>query len=377
MSPTVYIALRAARANRVRHLLLAIVIALGLTTFLVMNELARASTAGLEAALADDVGAYGTFAVGITDPRIAVEPDLPVRIASAIGPFALEPPIWVRSFSDTRSTCPPFEDGGVSQVIFVTQVSGRQVPLAFGGTSTGRTRYCIDGQPVPGSAIYQMTEREQREWGAGLVLDVRYFHLAWISTVTPVESRFVFQVRDPDTGQDAIASAVRGELAADALTLGVDPRSLYYVQRLDTSDGTYRAAQGVRVVYGVIGAAVILLAAAALLVAQLLTERSRAWFFALGVALGASPRRTASLVLADAFLAVATGTALAIGLLVAGNPIARQFARSTFEIDIDLLTPRNMALVAAAAAAITVIGGAVPAIRASRRDPLDTLEPAA
>ncbi len=375
MRATWYLVARVARANRVRHVLVTIVVALSLSTFSLMTELSRASTADLDAALADDVGRHGTIALEFTDPRVTLGDDFGKRVSALLAPVSPRDIVWVRSVDGVPSTCPPYEATGESQLLAVTDGDGRPVRLGSASAYDGDARYCLSGQAVPLSAVYNPTEAEQRDWGAGLAVDTRYLALVVSSSTEPVRQRFVVQVPDPDRYRSAVTQAIEDEFGWDAGELGVDVRSLYHVRRVDDADGSYRAARAVGVVYETIGWGVVALAGVSLLVTQLLTERSRAWSYGLSMALGATRRRVAALVFGDALVAVAGGAALAVAVLLAGGPIAASFAQATFAVEYDTLSWRVVAQMIGAAAVIVLVGAAAPAVRASRRDPLDTLEP--
>lgn len=374
MRSLVHLAGRLARANRVRYALLSVVVALGLTTFVLMNEMSNASMEGLDSALEEEHGRYGTFRVGARLTATTLPDDFTERTGSRLAEVSVGAPTWVRVVDADLTSCSASSSEVTrgTRVAFVTDLQGRQQPLAFGNAGAS---YCLAGQRIDAALVYDPDETEEREWQASTVLDARYLELAQLSSARPVTHELVVRTADPDGFESRAVAALRAEYREDAARLGVDEMLLFSVFRIDDGDAMFAAARGVSLVYEVIGWAVVALAGVSLLVAQILTERARSWFYGLGIALGSSRPRIAAYVLVDSLVVVLGGVLLAIGVLLALDPFAAEFVRNAFQIELRLVTVGGLAEVVTAAAVITLVGAAVPAVRAARRDPLDTLEP--
>lgn len=113
---------------------------------------------------------------------------------------------------------------------------------------------------------------------------------------------------------------------------------------------------------------------AGLLVAELIVVRDRTWFFGLVRADGGRTRFVVGLVLAEVALVLVVGTALAVGVLTAAQPVVSSFATSTFGIDVQLVRGAMVPRMLVGALAVLVLAVAYPAFKATRQDPLDVLE---
>jgi len=164
------------------------------------------------------------------------------------------------------------------------------------------------------------------------------------------------------------AEAIAGRLAAEVS--GVDDRLASY--RI----GTYEQILAERLMpqrmglmlLGLFGTTALLLAAVGIqgVASYVVTQRRRE--IGIRIALGAEPGRVRALVLRQSLVPIAIG--LGLGLIVTGlaSPLAERFLYGLNPLD-----PLTLALVAVGLAALATLAGDLPARRAMRVDPAETL----
>jgi len=127
----------------------------------------------------------------------------------------------------------------------------------------------------------------------------------------------------------------------------------------------------------VIGWGVLVLGGLGLLVAELTIVRQRTWFFGLARAVGARTGHVIALIVVDLLIVLVLGTAIAVSASIAGQPAAAAFARSAFQVDVQLLQMSTIPRLVAAVFLVLAVAGIYPAFIAVRQDVLDVLEPKA
>ena len=168
--------------------------------------------------------------------------------------------------------------------------------------------------------------------------------------------------------------SVTSALTPAAALAAVEPRELVNVSRVDDGDLVRRAAQGVQIVYGLIAWAILLIGAVGVAIAEMANVRERTWLLGLGRSMGATRTDIAALVILDAVLVLVAAALVSAVAMVGLHPLARSFGQSAFQVDLNLLDPTLLPQLALGAAAILLIGAALPARRAAHLDPVDTLE---
>lgn len=134
------------------------------------------------------------------------------------------------------------------------------------------------------------------------------------------------------------------------------------------------ASDGIQLVYGLIGWGVLLIGGIGLLVAELIVLRDRTWFFGLARAVGARRWNVAWLIIADILIIMASGLGLTLALLLLTSGWVTRFGETAFQVDLAILRPAALPGLALGLTFVLLLGGAYPAWRATRLDPLDVLE---
>lgn len=377
MRTVLSLALRFHRASPMKFVLLSLLVAVGMTVFLVVTELSRVSSVGMDDAMAEDIGTTGSYAVDLSSDFGLSRADLSEVVGQALGAYADRPIIAVEILPATTAECPPYEQLGPQVHLVLRTVGGGDVTVPFGHNLAIDSQLCLAGQQIPATALYIPTRAEQRLWGSGFVIDPIYQDAAALATSGPITYRFVLVTGRAEDLSDAIKGAVGQALKSDMARFGVDATDVTGVVRLDTGDSIRAVSDGMKMVYAIIGWGVLALGGLGLLVAELIVVRDRTWFFGLSRAVGARRRHVAGLVLADIGLVVATGAVLAVGVVSLLRPAAATFAQEAFNVRADLLDPSSVPRLVGGVLLVLVVAGAYPVIAATRKDPLDILEPPA
>ncbi len=368
------VALRFAWSAKTRTLLLSLLVAVGMSVLLIVTELSRVSSLGLDDAIAQDAGRTGTYTVSITTDLGLEMRDLAARVDAAVKPFAAAPPRMIEVLATVKPECPPYDALGQQPILVLRDMSARPVGLPFGTGLPSDTRLCLGGQEIPASALYLPTSAEQRTWASGLFVQAQYADVARLTSTAPPSFKFSVITERTADAQDALTTAITQALSTDAARFGTHLSDKITVVRVDQGAGIRSASQGVTLVYQIIGWGVLLLAGLGLLVAELIVVRQRMWFFGLARAIGARSRHIATLVLVDVLLVLATGTGLALLTLTLAEPAVAEFARQAFAVDAELIHPSTIPTIILGGLGILLLAGGLPAARATRHDPVDVLE---
>jgi hypothetical protein len=372
---TAVLALKLARAARVRLTLSVLLVALAMTVFLVVTQLAQIGSQGLDDAIDAESGAQGTYAIE-TQSTFGLGRDTFLRrVTRRLEPMSVAPLTYVVGYPDVQPECPPYDVIGSGMVRFVYEADGAPYPLRFGGRLPVDTEVCLAGAAVPASAIFVPSQADKDRWGDGLTLSPAFEPAAALMTAEPVAYRFVVTTGRADS-IPALRAALETELAGAAARFGttVDDTTIS-LGRLDRGEQVRAASQGIRTIFGVLGWGVLLLGALGLLVSQLIVVRDRMWLFGLSVALGARRQHVAILVGIEVLATVVLGVLTAVALALASQPLANRIARSTFDVDADLVNPAVLPRLVLGALLVLVVASGWPAYRATTQDPLDVLEP--
>lgn len=334
------LAWRLALAAKARITLSVLLIAVAMVVFLLVTELSRASTDGLEQAIADESGgARGSYAIDV-DTHLAMGwPALTRTVLTALEPMASQPMTYADSTAAMTSECPPYQALGPVPFI-VYNADGTQHDLDFGNDIPADTVVCLAGQRIADWALHMPTPLEQRQWGSGLYVARAYEDAIDLANPEPPQRRFVLTTGVSDGQRQQILDRLQVALAdpmARADQTHID--SIVTVTRIDGAESTRAASDGIRIVYTIIAWDVLALAGLGLLVSQLIVTRDRMWFFGLSRTLGARRAHIALLIITDAAITVLAGTLLALLLAAAIQPLAA--ARATRQDPVDVLEPKQ------------------------------------
>lgn len=369
------LAVKLARAGRVRLVLSVLMVALAMTVFLVVTQLARVGSQGLDDAIDNASGVEGTYSVETQSTFGLGREEFLQRVVRSLDRLSAAPLTYVVGYPDVQPECPPYDVLGSGMVRFVYAANGSPYPLHFGGRLPVDTEVCLAGAAVPASAIFVATPADKDRWGDGLTLAAEYESSAALMTDEPVAYRFVVTTGRADS-IPAVREALVADLGSTATRFGVAlDETTVSVNRLDRNEQVRAASRGVKTIFGVLGWGVLLLGALGLLVSQLIVVRDRMWFFGLSTALGARRSHIALLVCVEVLATVVLGVLTAILLAWASQPLANRIARSAFDTDARLVSGTVLPQLVLGAVLVLVVASAWPAYRATTQDPLDVLEP--
>lgn len=369
------LALRLHWAHRSRFALLAVLTAVTMSVFLIVTELSRVSSTGLDEAIAADVGETGTYAIDLgSDLGLPVD-QLARVVAVATHRYAARPLRMVEVLPPVQPECPPYQQLGPHRIQILRDGDGQPVSLPFGHDLPVESEFCLDGQQIPAAALYIPTEGEQRTLGTGIFVEPTYRPVMLAATTGPATYRFVVVTLRQADARDAIHQAVSSRLHEDAVRHGILDDGYVTVSRVDSAGDIRSASEGIKLVYLIIAWAVVILGGLGLLVAELIVVRNRSWFYGLARAIGARNGHIAALILADLVLILAAGTILALLLAALVQPAADGFAQSAFALHVQLVQPSSIFQLATAGLLVLLLAGTYPAAKAIRADPLDVLEP--
>lgn len=90
--------------------------------------------------------------------------------------------------------------------------------------------------------------------------------------------------------------------------------------------------------------------------------------------MGATTRDIAVIVMSEVLLLIVLGSTVAALLAAALQPAISSWALQVLQVDFVLLEPGSLSRLVIGAALLAVLGGAYPALRSVRMDPLEALE---
>lgn len=362
-------------ASRAKFTLLVVLVAVGMTVFLVVTELSRVSSEGLDDAISEDVGETGTYMIAISSSFGLDTATLAGKVETALAPFSARPLVMIEVMPPITPECPPYEALGSQPILIVRDSTGKPANIPFGDELPIDTQICFDGQQIPATGVYIPSQSEQTRWGTGLVVATAYERLVAVSTTDPITYRFSVVTQRQSDMRAVLDAAVKQGLDDDAHRYGIDLSDSVFVHRVDTGESIRSASNGIKLVYTIIGWGVLILGGLGLLVSEMIVVRDRTWFFGLARAVGARSKHIAGLIFADILLVLVAGTALAILISIAVQPAADSFAQDAFQIQVSLIRPSTVPRLLAGALLVLLVAGAYPAFIATRQDPLDVLEP--
>lgn len=377
MRRLVRLSARSAAQAPLRFVLLAVLIGVALFVYLVVEELSRLSTDTLDEAVAGDLGEEGTYAVLLNDRLGLVTDELGRLVKPALAGVEPRRVEIIEVLPAVIAECPPFEQFGEQQLLFVHDAGGHSTPLPYGAGVPADTALCLAGQALPADAVLVPDRGQQRRWGPGLAVSPDYRAVALQTSHEPITYRIsvVSGRPDPDgTVREELQRTLESAFQDHARRQGVELTHVINVVRLDSGEDTRRAQEGVGLVYGVIGWGVIALGGLALLVTQLIVVRDRTWFFGLARALGGQRRHVAALVVLDVVLVLVAGLVVLGAAILLGGPIVGGFVRDAFAVELALLDPGTLARLVPTAVVLLIVAAGYPTWKAVRLDPLEVLE---
>lgn len=358
---------------KLRFTLLTVLIAIGVLVFLTVAELSRASSESLHDAIDSDLGAAGTYRIEPAPQLGLSRRELVDKVGRAVGGLTSAPMVVIDALPPVRPECPPFDTLGDLATFVIRDADGVAKVLDAISSPT-QADLCLAGLTVPRTALRGTTDEEARTFGAGLVLAPAYEHLVGLTSTAPTRSIVVITTGRVEDMGDEILTDLRGALSDDAGRAGIPDESAVTVSRVDSGSQVRTASDGIALVYLLIGWGVLLIGGLGILVAELIVLRDRMWFLGLARAVGARRQDIAVLVLSDIALVLVAGFGAAVLVALGTGPIVESFGQRSFGTPLVLLRWEVTPRLVAGAALMLVLGGAYPAWRATRLDPLEVLE---
>lgn len=359
--------------SKLKFALLTALIAISTLVFLGVAELSRASELNLTEAIESDLGVAGTYRVQPSGELGLSRADLLAAVGEVSSQFSERPIQVAVKFPSVRPECPPFTGIGEVTAAVMLGPTGAPVPFAGGGLGAAAD-LCLAGLVIPKSALRESTDYEQASFDTSVVLDPLYERLLYLANPQrPMYTIVITTGRSEDRSAE-IRNSMADAFADAAARAAVDVTEAVVVTRADSGDSVRSASDGIRLVYGLIGWGVLVVGGIGVLVAELIVLRDRTWFFGLARAVGARRWSVAWLVLADILIVLASGLATAAAALVLSAPWVDSFGQTAFQVDLQILRLSAVPGLLAGMAFVLVLGGAYPAWRATRLDPVDVLE---
>jgi len=364
------------RRSPLRNGILIVLTSCAIVIFVLVSELSRVSQEGLDSAIVQDSGLQGSYEVALVAEVGDVAPTIAREHVMDVA-RELDLTVWGEwvDLPPVRSECPPYEQLGEQSLRVLWKEPGRVFPLPFGQTGDVDATWCIEGQPIPASALYLPEANDRAVFGDRLYVHPDYERLVLLSTTGPVVQGFVVVTGVMEDWTDAIRQAMSGAFSEAATRIGLPPESLFTVGRLDQDSlGIREASQGVATTYGLIGWGVLSLGGVAVISVQTLVVRQRAWFYGLTRSMGMSRRRVASMFALDTSIIILGALTLSALMLILGSGSISTFARTAFGVEARVLSSSAAIRVIAGMAVVLAVAIGAAVVTAGRRDPLESLE---
>lgn len=384
MSAEVPAALRAVRIlrlalainwrSKLKFALLTTLIAVGVLVFLGVSELSRASTSDLTSAIEKDLGRAGTYRVTIASDLGVPRREIAARARAAGATVTATPVEVVQTLPPLQPACPPDRQSDMVTAAVLYDDSGEPRPFDSAASGLRNDDICLAGLVVPATAVRTATPSEETRYGARLIMDAAYARAAMLDSTSPAAYAVLLTTGNSADQTIDVQQAFDAQFGTVAVLAGASADNVAVVDRVDSGTQVRQAASGVSLVYNLIGWGVLLISGLGILVAELIVLRDRTWYFGLTRAVGARKADVAWMVFADIVLILLAGFLTAILAAVLTGPAVTSLGQAAFGIQMDILRPSVLPGLLAGSLLMLAMGGAYPAWRATRLDPLDVLE---
>ncbi|MCU1677614.1 MAG: transporter permease [Frankiales bacterium] len=377
------LAARFSWASKARVVLLVAIVAVGMVVFVVVTTLAAVSTSDLDQAISSASGATGTYQIRLDTSLGNSVPDAQHLVDDGSALFRPVSRTWMETFAPISLACPD-TSGSTGTSATIAGAGSREVTLIIGedkqamqapyGQNSG-IPICISGVQIQSADYFAPRDDQQSLWGSGVVLRSQYRDLVESGSLSPARLSVVLVTGRNTDETDAINRSVVAGLNRAGMLYGVPALDTVAVRRIDSNAAIRTASASVKVVYNVIGWGVLGLGGLGVLVTELIVVRDRMWFFGLSRAVGARRVDVVALVVADIVVVLMLGSLSALAILAALGPAASAFAADTFQVHMQLLDASVLPRLFAGQVVVLLVAGLMPALRASRQDPVVVLEP--
>jgi hypothetical protein len=337
--------------------------------FIAVQAISTASAGTLDSSVSSELGDAGEYLIRI-DPSLGPAAVLREPVLAALAQTPRRSLQIIDSFGAADIDCGAQELQGTRELLLLRDAHERPAPLARPPESPAM---CLAGLEI-GSFVGAVPRRLERAFPEAVVIDQDLAPTAAGLDPLPEQRSYLLV-----TGQEVDLSAslradLLSQLSGPAAWAGADALNAVSIERLDDGASVRQAASGVRLVYALIGWAILLMAGTAVAVAEMANIRDRNWIFGLARSAGATRGNIAALVAVDGVLVLAVASLVSAVVLVPLAPAVERFALETLGSPIRLVAPGLVPQLALAAAVMILLGAAVPAARAARLDPVDVLE---
>lgn len=367
----VLLSLRMARRSLGKYVTVAVLLSVCVLVFLCVQAVSTASADSLDDSITEDLGRTGTYRIDVR-AGLGVGPREQDRaVSESLAGAELQTLGKAVRLDAVPWTCRE-DDEGSGQPLYLVHDDLTSGPRPIGsGIAEGFS--CMAGLDVsPFVAVAAGTDRHL--FGEAALIDAQVFDVARaLAPTAPSTTYFLVTGRNVDDTV-ALREAFTSALGGFAAKAGQDVDDLIDVVRLDEGSQTREAASSVRLVYGLVAWAVLLVGAVGLLLVEMANARERSWLFGLARAVGATRASIATLVLIDAALIVLAGAALTAVLAAPLSSLVSDFGRENFDTSLVLFDPAVLPQLAAGVVVVLAVGAALPARRAASQDPVDVLE---
>lgn len=372
-----WLVLRQQRRSLGKLALLCALVAAGMCVFLTMNAMAKASSDGVQSAIEAESGATGTYRVDMSAPgQFGMTPgEASDLVKSAVDGFTSRPVLAADVLPQTAPDCPPFSTLGTPRLLVLRDADRAAVSLPFGQGLPENSQLCLGGLSVPSSALYMPNDAEKTIWGTDvLFLNARYENLVASTSTAPIGVNVLVVTGRDVPEKEEVLSRVSTAAQRRASTQFVPAENAVFVDRIDADSQIRAATAGVQALYSVMAWTILALAGVAVLVAQLMALRDKAWVLGLSRAVGATPGHLAVLVILEVVLVLLGAWLLTAVVVAALSPVLMSFSVEVLRAPIALIDPWGIAQLFLGSAGLLALGAGYPAALATRIDPADTLE---
>lgn len=354
--------------------LMSLLIVVGVSVFLVVTELANASSESLSEAVTSELGSKNIYRVEYKTNLVRTPDELRAGTAAALAPMHPARLTFVDVLPAAKPQCPPYGDIGDVNMYVLRDADGRVAHFSGELSTTKAYDLCLAGLVVPRSALRETTPVEKKAFGDGLVVHPAYEAAVSLASATPTRvTAVVALTSDADQG-DEITQRLSEHFHDAVLMSGLPLEQHLTVDGSHSSGRVEAASRSVALVYGIIGWGILLIVGLGILVAQLVILRDRAWMLGLARSVGARRSDIAALVVLDVAILVGIGFAAAIALCAVLEPVVDGFGMSAFNRHLVLVRTENIPVLLAAIGLTLTVGAGYPMLKAIRLDPVEILE---
>lgn len=354
-----------------RHILLTLLVAAGLVTYVVFAQLEAVAGRALQEAVEGEFGSEGQYAFTVAEHAVADPLEFADRIEAGLAPKTDAKVTTVMTYPLVSVGCAT-ADAVVVGVLPTGATSGPGLRWGQEGDPQ-----CVGGVMVPADWVATVSGAPYSAHGVTVVMRAELARSAMVASTVPGELSYVVTAASSsDQIMGIVRDVVRRELGPYAALHGLNPDNLAVVTHLNhQGEDVKSAAEQAQALYAQLRWAVVAFAALVLLVVQVGQVRRRMWLFGLARAHGGGAPVIVASVTIDSAVAVVTGGVVAILGIAFASPFMAGAAINLGQSIPRAVEPIAIAQLALGAVVLLAVGAVVPTAMALKSDPLDVLEP--